>query len=95
MHTLQIIFGIVFFGMGAIAMIISLVSKQEGWFVVDSRKLTKIQKIILYTASLLFGISILIIAIVNNLHLVFKLIALIGGVFFIFGSITLLTKTFK
>ena len=87
--------GILFFGAGAIVSIISLMSNQKGLFSLDIKTLSRKQNIIVALTALVAAISSLIVIIFFDLFIVFKIILLIGFLFFTIGSVMLLWRIRK
>jgi hypothetical protein len=82
---------VIFFGMGAITQIISLIVKHEGWFV-RKEDLTKKQSTLMLIFGIIFGICSLWVMLTFDLHVVLKTILFIGFLFFVIGGIFVLFK---
>ncbi len=93
--SLQIlILTILFFGIGIVGEIVSLVSKHEGWFV-KRQDLSKKQNILMAICVFVFAICQLLGALIFNIHIFLKTILFIGFLFFSVGSVIFLIKQIK
>lgn len=90
----MLVLSILFFGTCAIISIVSLISNRESW-VIDIRKLTKKQAIILSICGIIFSICSLWVAIVIPLHIILRLILFIGFITIGKWSIGLIFKNTK
>ena len=88
----NLIITILFFGVGAIAEIIAIKSKQKGW-VMQWQNLTKKQLFIMTICGFIFGFSLLWIALSNNnIHILLRVVLIFGFLFFSIGYMWILIK---